>query len=397
MSGKNPQFDRRRFIAALSATTAAGLAGCTGDDDDGDTDDTDTDDGTADEEFRPITATEIPPDGVEGSVNAWHIYNEWVNAIAPGFEDEYGVSVNTAFQIGPEPVRAELSQGSDDIDVTFGIPSLVAQGIAEDWFEPLPVDLIEGYQANNKEIQDLDQEHFTNEDGELLAMSRARDWAPALVYNTDHFDSPPDSWGIFWEEDLAGEIALSELFIYPCRIAALYTGQDPTDPDDFEEIKEVLVQQRDLNQTYWGDFSLGQSMMSNEQIVATANTPGRAAQSQFEDDAPVNWTIPEEGSVRDVGQLMIPKGAPNPRAAVAWLDWCMKPENSVGLAAEHFTLPTNENWEEFVDEGEISQEQIDYISDENKVPPDAPEFSNIEESLETVQQYGELWTRVLGA
>lgn len=381
------RIDRRSFLTASSAVAVAGLAGCTGDDDDG----------TDDEEFRVPDATEIPPDGIEGEVNAWHIYNDWAGAITSGFEDEYDVSVNTAFQTGPQPVRAELNQGNEEIDVTFATPSLMKQGIAEDWFEPLPVDAIDGYEAINEDIRELDNQNFSNEDGELLGMSRARDWAPALVYNTERFDSPPDSWELFWEEELAGEIALSELFLYPCRIAALYTGQNPIDPDDYEEIEEVLIQQRDLNRTYWGDFSLGQSLMSNETIVATANTPGRAALSQFDDDAPVDWTIPQEGSVRDTGQLAVAKGAPNPRAAVTWLDWCMKPENSVALASEHFTLPTNDNWNEFANEDQITQEQIDYISGENKVPPDATEYSNIEESPEVVQQFGELWTRVLGA
>lgn len=382
------KLNRRKILAMAAAGTAGGLAGCFGGDDNG------PDDG-----FRPIEASEIPPDGTEGSVNSWHIFNGWMEAITDSFEDEYELSINHAFHASPQPVRAELNQGNDEIDVSFGLPNILEEGLQDDndWFEPLPTDIMDGWDSNLEETKELDEEHFTNDDGDVVAISYSTDWAPALVYNTDYFDEPPDSWDIFWEEDLAGDIALSQLHTYPCRIGALYTGQDPTDPDDFEEIEEVLAQQRDLNQTYWGDFSMAQEMMSREDIVATVNTPGRASLSRFVDDAPVDWTIPQEGSVRDYGQMFIPKGAPNPRGGLAFLDWALRPENQVRLFTEHATVPTISAFDDYAEEMDLPQEQIDFIDDSDRVPDDAPDYNNIEESAEVDAEYADLWTRVMGS
>ncbi|MFC4540343.1 PotD/PotF family extracellular solute-binding protein [Halosolutus amylolyticus] len=380
--------NRRKILAMTAAGAAGGLAGCLGGDNNGPNDG-----------FRPIEASEIPPDGTEGSVNSWHIFNGWMEAITDSFEDEYGLSVNHAFHASPQPVRAELNQGNSEIDVSFGLPNILQEGLQDDnnWFEPLPTEIMDGWESNLEEVKELDEEHFTNDDGDVVAISYSSDWAPALVYNTDYFDEPPDSWDIFWEEDLAGDIALSQLHTYPCRIAALYTGQDPTDPDDFEEIEEVLVQQRDLNQTYWGDFSMAQEMMSREDIVATVNTPGRASLSRFQDDAPVDWTIPQEGSVLDYGQMFIPTGAPNPRGALAFLDWALRPENQVRLFTEHATAPTISAFDDYAEELDLSQEQIDFIDDSDRVPDDIPDYNNIEESAEVNAEYADLWTRVMGA
>ncbi|MEY7849012.1 PotD/PotF family extracellular solute-binding protein [Natrarchaeobius sp. A-rgal3] len=351
--------------------------------------------GNGDDEYvRPIEVDEIPPAEHEGEVNNWNFFNEWMGPLAEPFEEEYGITVHNNFITSPVEVDSELQAGNEEIDTVLISEPTVSTGIEEGWWEPLPVEIMDAWDTLPDRFREEAEEHYT-QDGETYMMSAIEQMETVLVYNTDYFDSPPDSWDILWQDDLADDIAMMDGFEFNCYAAALYTGQNPRNPDDFEEIEEVLEQQRDLNRTYWSDYSEGQAMMSREDIVVTVNTGGRAYNSHFDDGAPVDWTIPEEGCTISDSPHAIPTGAPHPRAALTWYDYFMTGQAAVQLFLGHGEVPSIADWEEQASEAGIPQDEIDFMDREAKNRHDAPLYSPQDGfSQETMDRYVEIWDRI---
>jgi spermidine/putrescine transport system substrate-binding protein len=242
--------------------------------------------------------------------------------------------------------------------------------------------------------EDVD-EYFSDDDGNIYCVPEATVVAPALGYNTEYFDEPPSSWEILWNEDLEGRVTVWDRSYIAGSIAAKVAGQDWRDPDDFDELKELLIQQKSLNNTYWKEYQAGMQMFINEDVVAGMMTMGRLFSARFDHDAPISYVIPEEGTMYSQDQFVIPKGSPNPRVSTQFLNWAAKPENAVKLFTSMGYKPAVNGLESQLQNEGVPQEQIDFISwsddQQSRMDFQAP----FPEEVRT--GYDEMWTEVKAA
>lgn len=141
-----------------------------------------------------------------------------------------------------------------------------------------------------------------------------------LTYNKDEFSSTPNRWDLLWNSDYKGRITMQDSAVNSCQLAALYTGQDPLDPDDFQDIEEALKQQKPLVKAYWGTFERGMRLFVDDAVDVGQLTVGRTVQAAVENGANVDYTVPKSGAMTYFDEFTIPKNAKNVATSHAWID-----------------------------------------------------------------------------
>lgn len=377
--------DRRRFTKLLAAGGVAGLAGCLGSDDEP-------------ESVRPMDVDSIPPEEYESTLNVWNWYFGFRDWAVESFAEEYDVeTINTSGYSAASEWYSRFESGTHEIDSVGSTPFWTSQSIDAGYAEPLPVDRMESWES----VPDIAKEYirdYAERDGEVYAMPQTLTQYPTLTYNEEYFSSPPDSWDVLWDEELADQVFMWDDSAISCYIAAFYTGQDPLDPDDYEEIEEVLEQQEPLNVTYWSDFNQARGMFVNEDVVAGPLLDGQTYTARFDDEAPIDFTVPQEGSFVAMDDLLIPTDCPSPRASLLFLDWMCRPENIKHMLFESGYRPPVEGSEldeiyaSELETGEVTQAELDFMKWDDRYEDRLEPLQPIDEDVQ--ERYDEIWTSV---
>lgn len=158
-------------------------------------------------------------------------------------------------------------------------------------------------------------------------------------YRKSRVDGVPDSWKWLYESDrYKGKIGLvgeaSELF----QLGMKYLGKplNNTDRADIEHITEMLMAQKPNIAMFHDDNGQDALLAGDVDIVMEYN--GDIAQIMEEDDD-IGFVVPKEGSVVASDGFSIPKGAPNPDLAHAFINFVLDAENGAHIA-ETILYPT---------------------------------------------------------
>ena len=304
---------RRTVLSTSGAALAASVAGCLG--------------GGGGGDATPMDVTEWPPQDVSGELNVWNWYDDWMEYAMEEFPNAYDVSVSNSGYSSPNQWYSKLQAGNTEIDNIAATTNWVERSIENDFLHELPVDVMPAWEHVGERYKEISS---YQKDGSVYAIPESLVLYP-LTYNDEYFDSAPTSWGVLWDDEHEGNLVMWDNSTVSCQIAAMYTGQDPIEPDDFDEIEEALIQQKPLLRTYWGDYTQGQQLFVNEDAVAGPLTMGRTYSARFQEGAPVHYTAPEEGAMYTSDLFVIPKGAPNPIASLAFTNWGTPPEHAAQL------------------------------------------------------------------
>ena len=371
LTSDSTSVSRRRLLAGAAAAGVVGVAGCAGGSSDGSGD------------RVPMDVTEWPPEDFSSSLNVWNWYDDWASWAAGAFGDAYDVEVSTSGYSAPNQWYSQLQAGNDEIDNIAAQTNWVERSIENDFLHELPVDVMPAWDNITDRIK---QASSYQQDGATYAVPESLVLYP-LTYNDEYFDSAPDSWGVLWDDEHEGNLCMWDNATVSCQIAALYTGQDPIEPDDYDDIEESLIQQKPLLQTYWGDYQQGMSLFVNEDVVAGPLTMGRTYTARFGEGAPVHYTAPQEGAMYTSDLFVIPKGAPNPIASLQFTNWASETENAAQLFETMGYQPA-------VDiSAELSEEDAEFTN-----WPDDWNLVFSETLSDSVRsRYDEIWTAVKAA
>ncbi|ELZ84676.1 spermidine/putrescine-binding periplasmic protein-like protein [Haloferax elongans ATCC BAA-1513] len=192
----------------------------------------------------------------------------------------------------------------------------------------LPVDVMPNWSHLDERVRTHTP---AQQDGSFYAVPMEMQLAP-LVYNTEHFDEPPSSWEVLLDEQYADRMAIGALdFVKPeFLLAGLLTQADPTSPDDYETLIDT-VQTLDEREMYHGTISESIEAFANgDAVVGVLDLP-MLYTARFGRDAPLDYTVPDEGAWATAMHTVIPKAAPNPATAVLFANWCLNPKNAVKI------------------------------------------------------------------
>lgn len=302
-------FTRRGFVAVGAA--GAFLAACGGSSDSSSDDDSGSD--------APKKAAEL--------TGVLHYYN-WADYVAPetykAFTADTGVKIKKDFFVSNEELQAKLQGGARGFDLAaptgYMVQILAEAGLLEelDWSQLPTVE-----KSLDPQFRKLP---YDPED----KWSVPKDWgSTGFMYRTDMVKEKPTTWREF--VDLAkgpysGKVTVLD-GIPECvgsMLVMLGYSYNSEDEGEIEEAKQELI---DLKSHLLAITSTEykQMLIDGKAVMALGwNGDGAAVAAK----KPAEYVIAEEGGEFWVDAYVIPKGAKNPTAAHAWIDYVYDPEHN---------------------------------------------------------------------
>jgi len=160
----------------------------------------------------------------------------------------------------------------------------------------------------------------------------------SIAYDTTEVE-PGTSIAILWDPAYAGNIAVRDDAVENVYLAAIATGQDMSDPQDMEAIRQKLRDLKPQIRTYWSSEDEWNKEFSADTFDVAIYWSGSASRSAKAFGLPVGYLIPEEGAIGWLDGLSIATDAPNPEGAAAFIDFMVDPDfyvrwdNEVGAPA----------------------------------------------------------------
>ena len=256
-----------------------------------------------------------------GEVNTYTWYEPWLDEILPMFEEETGITVNRVGAYSRNDEWWARLQAGEAFDFFLPSADWAERALKADLLQPLDLSLIpntENLHPDFKELPTLTQ------DGEQYAQAFARE-IYSLAWNTEVITEELTSWGATWDEQYDGRITLYDQASARVGTTALYLGQDPFDPSDWDAIRESMAEQHELISKYWVDYQVGMEMFINNEVDLGQISDGRVRMANGL-GATLAYTVPEEGALVALDTLAIPTVAENVENAHKLIDFIQRPE-----------------------------------------------------------------------
>jgi putrescine transport system substrate-binding protein len=265
----------------------------------------------------------------------------WSDYLAPKtlskFEKQTGIKVNAAYYDTNEALDAKLVAGSSGYDIVMPTASYFERQIKAGVYLPL----------DKSKLQNL-----KNMDPQLMAKVAFHDPANAhgviylwgtngIGYNEKMVkallpDAPLDSWRMVFDPKVASKLAKCGISVLNSpaemmRAVFSYLGKDPNSqsPEDLAEGEAVLLKIRPYIRSINSSEYI-EALAKGDLCVAVAyNGDVMQARDRAQDankGVEIKYNIPKEGTILWFDMLAIPKDAPHPESAYAFMNFVMTPE-----------------------------------------------------------------------
>ncbi|HSC91034.1 MAG TPA: ABC transporter substrate-binding protein [Gaiellaceae bacterium] len=288
----------------------------------------------------------------EGEVNliAWAGYVEdgstdksadWVTP----FEQETGCQVNVKIGSSSDEMVTLMRTGEYDAVSASGDATL--RLIAAGDVVPVNTDLIPNYADV---FEGLKNQPHNSVDGQMYGVPHGRG-ANLLMWRTDTVKPAPTSWGVVFDASspYKGKVTAydSPIYIADAGLYLMKTKPDlgienpyALDDEQFQAAVDLLKEQRSIIGEYWSDATKEiQAFQSGSTVLGT--TWQYQANVLASEKAPVETTLPEEGSTGWSDTWMISSKAKHPNCAYMWLDHIISPKANAQVAEWFGEAPSN--------------------------------------------------------
>ncbi|MES2644387.1 MAG: spermidine/putrescine ABC transporter substrate-binding protein [Myxococcota bacterium] len=259
------------------------------------------------------------------------IYN-WSDYIAEdtvaNFEKETGIKVTYDTFESNEELVAKLQAGASGYDLVCPSGYAVQVLLALDLLEPLRPKHLPNLTNVAPQFRKM---AFDPTDAYTVPWQ----WGmTGIAYRADKVKAPPDSWAVFHDAQYKGKMTMMDDMRDVIGAWLKFRGKslNSSVAEDLAAAKADALTAKALLQSYVSAPVKGQLVAGDVWIAQLWN--GDTLQAKVENDK-IDWILPKEGGVIWADSMVIPKGAPNKRAAHAFLDYILRPE--VGAAISDFT------------------------------------------------------------
>jgi putative spermidine/putrescine transport system substrate-binding protein len=341
MSTRKHRVARWVGFALLVGTLAAAASGCGGGDEEGGGDWQIEGLASSLEEIEQSAKTEGQLDVINW---AGYVEDDWVTP----FEDTTGCKVNSKLGATSDEMVTLMRTGNYDGVSASGDATL--RLIAAGDVAPVNHDLIPNHEGV---FEGLKGQAHNTVDGVSYGVPHGRG-ANLLIWNTEQISGPQDSWSIVWEADspAKGKISIYDSPIYIADAAVYLMATQPDlgienpyelDQEQFDAAVALLKQQNAIVGEYWSDAAKQIQSFASGNSTAGTTWQYQVNQLQGADTpAPVEATLPTEGSTGWSDTWMISSQAKHPNCMYLWMDYIISPEANA-KATEYFgEAPVNE-------------------------------------------------------
>lgn len=234
------------------------------------------------------------------------------------FKTASGIDVNMSLFATNDELFAKLRAGNPGYDVIVPGSEFVERMVQANLLEPLD-------HAKIPNIKNVAPEFISDapyDPGRKYSLPYT--WLViGIAYRKSKVKETPDSWKVLFESDqYKGRISVmsdaSELYRHVFKYLG-HSANKPT-PELILEAEKILKKQKPFIKSFHEDN--GQDLLLSGEVDVVMEYNGDIAQIMSEDDD-INFIVPKEGSLKQSDTLAIPKGAPHPENAHAFINFLL--------------------------------------------------------------------------
>lgn len=236
------------------------------------------------------------------------------------FKNASGIDVNMSLFATNDELFAKLRAGNPGFDVIVPSNDFVERMVQSDMVLPIDKAKIPNFKNVGEQFQDVDYDP-------KRAHSMPYTWLVlGIGYRKSKVQGVPDSWKWLLDSDqYKGRIAVLSEAGDMFRLTGKYLGKSVNSltPDDLKTIEAMLIKQKPFIKAFHEDN--GQDLLLSGEVDLVLEYNGDIAQIMAEDDD-IGFVVPKEGSQLNSDNLCIPKGAPHPENAHAFINYLLDAE-----------------------------------------------------------------------
>jgi putrescine transport system substrate-binding protein len=269
-----------------------------------------------------------------------YVYN-WSDFIGPDtiaqFEKLTGIKVTYDVYDAEETMEARLLAGESGYDVVSASTDFFSREIKAGVYMPLDKSQLPNWKNLDPRILEIQSEY---DPGNAHAVPYLHS-INGFAYNVDKVrarmpDAPTGSLDMLFKPEVVAKFAdCGVTFLDSAedvlQLAFKYLGLDPntTKAEDYKRAEEMLLKVRPYIRSF--DSTEFMNGLANQELCIAMSWSSDYALSHARAKAVgvnVNlaFTVPREGANQTFSSLLIPKGAPHPRAAHAFINFILRPE-----------------------------------------------------------------------
>jgi putrescine transport system substrate-binding protein len=293
----------------------------------------------------------------------------WSDYLAPNslpdFEKATGIKVNVAYYDSNETLETKLLAGASGYDIVVPTSSFFERQIKAGVYLALDKSKLPNLKNMDPTLMGLVARHDPDNAHGVIYM-----WGTnGIGYNEKMVkalmpDAPLDSWRLVFDPAVASKVSKCGISVLDTpadmvRLALSYLGRDPNSdkPEDIQAVEDMLLKIRPYIR----------NINSSEYIEALANgdlciavgyngdvLQARDRAHEANKGVDIKFVVPKEGSILWFDMLAIPKDAPHPDSAYAFMNYMMDPKAvadvsnfkrfaNANLAAQPFVLDAVKN------------------------------------------------------
>lgn len=302
------------------------------------------------------------------------------------FEKLTGIKINYTNYATNEELYAKLRSGGSSYDVIIPSDYMISRMTNEGMIQKLDFNNIPNFEYINESF--VNPEYDRNNE-----YSVPYTWGTVgIIYNKTVVTEEEIGWDILWNEKYKGDILMFDNPRDSFAIAQLYLGYsvNTEDPEELEECRDILIEQKPLVQAYVMD-EIFDKIGGNDAAIAPYYAGD--ALTIMDENEDIDFVIPESGTSHFVDAFCIPTGAKHKEAAEMYINFMCEPDiafatvDYIGYSTPH--IAAFEMLDDEIKEDGISYPDDEYLSEKTEV------FKNLSDKTNLLTQ--SLWTQVKSA
>ncbi len=238
----------------------------------------------------------------------------------PDFEKETGIEVKLDLYADGDELFAKLKGGNPGYDVIVPTNDTLERMIKADMVIPLDHSKIPNMSNIDEPFKDA-----AFDPGRKYSIPYM--WGTlGIGYRKSAVNGMPDSWKVLYDSDeYAGAISLlgDQQNVLGGGLKYLGFSWNSTNPDELKKVEDLLMKQKKNIKVFANDN--GQDLLAAGEVKLCQEWNGDIKQVIMEDDD-VSYVVPKEGSLLWQDTMAIPKGAPHPENANAFMNFVLGAE-----------------------------------------------------------------------
>lgn len=270
-----------------------------------------------------------PPAGELGKeLNIYNWAEYMPDEVLEKFEEETGVKVRMDNFSSNEELYAKLKAGGSGYDLIFPSGYMVTALKREGLLTPIE-------KAQLKNLKNLDPNVKDTANDPNFEYSVPYLWGmTGIAVDTSQIDlnkTPINSFKDLWNPELKNKLVMVDdsRELIGMTLKTLGYSLNETDPAKLEEAKGKLKDLQANIKAYNSDSFL--EMLQAKEVAGGVVYSGAIARGMLQDEN-LKWIFPSEGVTLWMDTMAIPKDAPHQKAAMAFIDFILRPDISAILS-----------------------------------------------------------------